>query len=359
MKKMFKIFTLLLLFALLFVPTRSAQAQGPNPGGDGRVIFGSNFTLEKGDTFGGDLVVFGGNVTIEEEASLNGNLVVIGGTIKSNGETQGDVVVVGGQVSLEKSALVTGDVVTIGGQLHQAEGAEIQGEVVNNVAPNITLPNGRVPPTTIPEVPGVPAIPGIPEISRPNINISYNPFGEFMRVFGSALIVSFLGILATLFFQVQLARVSQAVITQPLMTTSIGLLTIVVMILAAFTLILLPLVGLGLIPLALAWLFGVVSMGQEIGERFAKAMRQDWQPVITTGIGTFVLVFIVASIQSLNHLLPFMACVTWVVPVLIALLAIGAVVITRFGSRPVQVPALTVYTPPNPPSDPGQVPPAS
>lgn len=346
---MLKFFGLLIVLTLLLVPPRPVLAQGINPDGDGQIIFGSNFTLESGDTFVGDLVVFGGNVTIEEDAVLNGSLVVIGGTIRSNGEMQGDIVVMGGQVSLEQAALVTGDVVTIGGQLERAEGAEIEGDVVNNAAPDILLPNGRIPPT-------LPDTPGVPDIPRPEVRINYNPFGEFMRVFGSAILVSFLGVLATLFFQSHLARVSQAVVAQPLMTTSIGLLTIVVLIVAALTLILLPLVGLSLIPLGFAWLFGVISIGQEIGERLARALRQDWQPVISTGAGTFVLVFIVASVQSLNHLLPFMACVTWIVPALVGLLAVGAVVITRFGTRPVQVPALTVYTPP---TDSGPLPPAA
>src|SRR5215211_3491690 len=351
MKKTFKIFALFTLLALLLLPTRSVYAQGPDPESGGQVIFGRDFTLESGETFEGDLVVFGGNVTIEEDASLNGNLVVIGGTIKSNGETKGDVVAVGGQIDLDEAARVTGDVVTVGGQLQQAEGAEIEGEVVNNIAPDIVLPTGRIPPTA-------PNTPSVPEIQRPNINIDFNPFGEFMRVFGSALLVSFLGILGTLFFRDRLDRVSQAVISQPLMTSSIGLLSVVVIILTAITIILLPVAFLGLIALAFAWLFGVVSIGQEIGDRLAKALQQDWQPVITTGLGTFVLVFIVASIQSLNHLLPFMACVTWILPALVGLLAIGAVVITRFGSRSAQVPTLTVYTPPTPPSGSGQVPPA-
>jgi hypothetical protein len=58
----------------------------------------------------------------------------------------------------------------------------------------------------------------------------------------------------------------------------------------------------------------------------------------------------------MNNLLPFMACVTWILPVLVGLLAIGAVVVTRFGARPIQTPALTVYTPP---TDSGQAPPAA
>ena len=65
-KTTFKLFILFVLVTLVLVPARSAYAQGPNPNNGGRVIFGSNFTLEKGDTFNGDLVVFGGNVTLEK-----------------------------------------------------------------------------------------------------------------------------------------------------------------------------------------------------------------------------------------------------------------------------------------------------
>jgi hypothetical protein len=339
MKKTFKFFTLFILFALLFVPTRSARAQGPNPDGGGQVIFGSNYTVKSGDTFEGDLVVFGGNVTIEENASLNGDVVVIGGTVKSNGKTSGSIVVVGGQVSLEKSAQVAKDVVMIGSQLDKADGAEVKGNIVNNAAPNISVPAARIPPTE-------PNAPSVPVISFPNVHITYNPFGEFIRVFGSALFVSFLGILGTLFFRDHLNRVSQAVVSQPLMTGSIGLLSIVVIFFTAVTIIGIPLAFLGLIALGFAWLFGVISMGQEIGDRLAKAFRQDWTPVIATGLGTFVLVFIIASFQSLDKLMPFIGCVTWIFPVLVGLVAVGAVVITRFGTRPVPVPGLTVYTPP-------------
>jgi hypothetical protein len=338
MKITFRVLTLFAFLALLLLPTGTAHAQGPNPDG-GRVIFGNDFTLKSGDTYSGDLVVFGGNVTIEDEAELQGNLVIFGGTASSNGGIQGDVVIIGGQVNLDENAVVSGDVVTIGGQLDRAEGAEIGGEVVNNVPPNVDFPNGQIPP--------------VPDFQIPNVvNVGFNPFMEFGRVLGSSILMAFLGMLAALFFQDRLDRVSQAVVAQPLTTSSIGLLTIVVMLLVAITIILLPFVLLGLIPLAFAWLFGVISIGQEIGERFAKALRQDWAPVITTGLGTFALVFVLNSVHSMNNLLPFMACVTWIIPALVGLVAIGAVVVTRFGARPVQSPALTVYTPPADPPAP-------
>jgi hypothetical protein len=209
--------------------------------------------------------------------------------------------------------------------------------VVNNIPPDVNIPNGQIPPT--------------PDFELPNVvNVGFNPFMEFGRVLGSSIFMAILGMLAALFFQERLDRVSNAIVAQPLMTSSIGLLTIVVMVLVAITIILLPFVVLGLIPLAFAWLFGVISIGREIGDRFARAVRQDWAPVITTGLGTFALVFVVNSVHSMNNLLPFMACVTWIIPAIVGLVAIGAVVVTRFGARPVQSPALTVYSPP--PADP-------
>jgi len=345
MKLTFKYLTLFILLALLLIPARSAHAQGVSTDG-GQVIFGSNFTIESGDEFNGDLVVFGGNVTVEQGADLNGNLFVFGGTVSADGNVNGDVVVIGGQVQLEEKAVVGGDVVTIGGQVQQAEGATVKGEVIHNVSPEIQLPNGSMSSNGNTPSVHLPAV----------INTHFNPFSEFGRVLGSAIVVAFLGVLAALFFQPQLDRVSQAAVRQPMMTTSIGLLTLVVLFVATLSIILIPVVLLSLIPLAFAWLFGVISIGQEIGDRFARAIRQNWTPVVATGVGTFVLVFIVASIQSLNSLAPFLLCLTLIVPFLVGFLAIGAVVITRFGTRSVQGPAMTVYTPP---TDPGQMPPTS
>lgn len=331
----FKLFTLFILVTLLLVPTSSAYAQGPNPGSGGQVIFGNNFTLEKGDTFDGDLVVFGGNVTIEEEANLNGNLVVIGGTINSNGETKGDVVVVGGQISLEKLALVTGNVVTIGSQLTRAEGARIEGEVVNNVAPNLTFPSGRIPPTA-------PDVPSVPNVPSPNIHIDYNPFAEVFWIVFWAVFVSGFAMLLALFWQPQLERAGKVIVSQPLMTGAIGLLAFFVAAILFLTIIP-PVIAF------FAWLFGVVAMGSEVGERFTKSLNQTWSPVLSVGFGTFLLMLVGGAIG----LIP---CLGGLILFLLGMVGIGAAVTTWFGLRNPQVPAMTVYTSP---TDTGQVPPAS
>lgn len=334
MKMIIKIFTLFTLLALFLMPASPAYAQGPNPDG-GQVIFGSNYTVESGDTFEGDLVVFGGNVTIEEDASLNGNVVVIGGTIKSNGETKGDVVAVGGQINLEESARVGGNVVTVGGQLAQAEGAEIAGDVINNVAPDIVLPPARIPPTDS-------NVPVVPDIPSPNINIRFNPIAEVFWIFFWAVIVAAFSMLLSLFWQPQIERTGNVIITQPLMTGAIGLLAFFVAAILFLTIIP-PVIA------AFAWLFGVVAMGSQVGERFSKAVNQVWSPVLTIGFGTFLLMLVGGAIG----LIP---CLGGMVLFLLGMLGIGGSVITWFGVRLPQVPAVTVYAPP---TDQGQVPPAS
>ena len=334
MKIIYKILTFFSLLALMLMPASPAYAQGPNPDG-GQVIFGRSYTLESGETFEGDLVVFGGNVTIEDDATLNGNLVVIGGTIKSNGETNGDVVAVGGQISLEESAQVAGNVVTVGGQLEQAEGAKIAGDVINNVAPDIVLPTAKIPPTA-------PGTPNVPDIPTPNINVHFNPFAEVFWIFFWAVIVAAFAMLLSLFWQPQIERTGNVIITQPLMTGAIGLLAFVVAAILFLTIVP-PLIA------AFAWLFGVVAMGSQVGERFSKAVNQVWSPVLTIGFGTFLLMLVGGAIG----LVP---CLGGMALFLLGMLGIGGSVITWFGVRLPQVPAVTVYTPP---TDSGPVPPAA
>jgi len=330
MKKTFKLIILLTLLALFLLPTGSVYAQGPNPS-DGRVLFGTNFTLETGDTFDGDLVVFGGNVTIEEDATLKGDLVVIGGTVESNGQTVGDVVVVGGQVTLAESAVVAGDVITVGGQLDQAEGATVEGDVVNNVAPNFEFPNGRVPP----EVPVV-------DVPNPGFNFNFNPFGQVFGIFSWAVVVSAFAMLLALFWQPQLERAGGIVVSQPVMAGSIGLL-------AVFLGVILFLTVIPPIVVAFAWLFGIVAMGSEVGQRFSKAINQTWSPVLTIGFGTFLLMLVGGAIG-------IVPCLGGLMQFLLGLLGIGGAMLTWFGSRTIGMPAVTIYTPP---TDSGQIPPAS
>lgn len=93
-------------------------------------------------------------------------------------------------------------------------------------------------------------------------------------------------------------------------------------------------------------------MGSQVGERFAKAVNQVWSPVLKIGFGTFLLMLVGGAIG----LIP---CLGGMALFLLGMLGIGGSVITWFGVRLPQAPAVTVYTPPTPPTGSGELPPAS
>ena len=237
-----KLTTLILLLALLFLPTASVQAQSPD--GNDVFLIGQNYTLKSDETLDGSLAVIGGNAVIEEDSTVNGDVVLIGGNLTINGDVSGnvaiiggnltisgaidgDVAVVGGQSKLTETAKVDGDIATIGGQVEKEPGAEVSGEIVNN-APLFNIPD--VP--NVPNVPNVPDVPGVPNVPNapdaPNFNVDVNPLWEVVNVIWRAIAVAAIGMLLTLFLQPQLERVADAITRQPLMAGSFGLLAVVV-----------------------------------------------------------------------------------------------------------------------------------
>ena len=318
MKNTFKLLALTLLLALILLPASVVYARGSSGRMlDGRVIFGDNFTLQSGDTLNGDLVVFGGNVQIEADAMIQGDMVVIGGNVTLNGTVTGSTVIIGGSTTMNESAVVKGDLVTVGGSLSRDPGSDVGGEVITN----IPAPDIRIPEIQSPTVPAPPT---------PEINFNYNPLFRFFRMFGTALAVSLLAMLASLFLQPQIERVSQVVVGQPVIAGSFGLLTGVlapfVLVILVITLILIPVAVLAAVALALAWLFGMIAIGTEVGERFTHAINQTWAPPLTAGTGTFLMMLVVGGIGMVP-------CIGWLATFLVALLGVGGVVLTMFGTQ--------------------------
>ncbi len=336
-----KLLTFILLLALLFVPTASAHAQSPN--GDDVLLIGQNYTLNSDETLNGSLAVIGGNALIEEDAVVNGDVVLIGGNLTINGDISGniaiiggnltvsgkidgDIAVIGGQAVLTKTAKVNGDIATIGGQVEKEPGAEVSGDITNN-APLVDIP--AIPDIpNIPNVPDSPSSPNVPDV--PNVDLNVNPLWEVVNVIWRALAIAAIGMLITLFLQPQLERVADAITRQPVLAGSFGLLAVVVtplaMLIMIITLILIPVAIVVALLVPLAWLFGMIALGQQVGERFTKAINQTWADVLSTGFGTFLLVLVTGFIG----LIP---CFGWLLSFIITLFAIGGVAMTWFGTR--------------------------
>ena len=324
-----KLITFILLLALLILPARNVYAQSPS--GD---VFrmGQSFTLKSGETLTGNIAVVGGNLTIEKDAIVNGDTVIVGGNLTMDGQVNGDVVVVGGnltvsstvnggivvvggQVHLTKTAVVMGDISSMGGQVDKDPGAEVSGNIVNNA-----------PPINIPEVNNVPSLPDAP--TPPAADVS--PFWQAAGVVGRSIAIALIGMLLVLFLHPQLEQVADKVMGQPLMAGGYGLLALIVtpfaIVVMAVTIIMIPVALLTVFILPIMWLFGMIALGHEVGERFTKAINQTWAPVLATGFGTFLLLLV-------SGLFGLIACIGWLVPFLLALLAIGGVVRTLLDSR--------------------------
>ena len=74
--------------------------------------------------------------------------------------------------------------------------------------------------------------------------------------------------------------------------------------------------------------FGWIAIGQEIGRRIGAAFGQDWSNPVQAGVGTFALTFVVSSFNFV-----FWDIVGWMVGITVAAVGLGAVLLTRFGTR--------------------------
>jgi hypothetical protein len=356
MKTLHKLTVFLLLMVLMLAIPSSALAAGPNEEGQpDEFVFGGDYTLENGDTLRESLVVFGGSAEIELNATVQGDVVIMGGSLTCNGLIEGNVMIMGGTAELGATAVVEGDLVTLGGSLERAPGATVEGDVVGEI-PGIFKFGTEIEPIVIP-----------PFNSDFYNGISYIPpvWGGlwFLWVPFAMLTMAALAMIIVMFWPKPIERVARAAASQPLASGGMGLLTLIVlpfallfMVLTCVLILAIPIV---VIALGLATLLGWVALGLELGQRIAAALKQDWHPALAAGLGVFILTLVAAGVDQAFKIVWWLSCVGWVIPTVIGVVALGAALLTRFGTRdyptPVAAPApaaepVAEALPPQPPA---------
>lgn len=307
MKTMLKLFLpfILMTFLLLALPGQALAAQLV------KVIVGGTFTLESGETLDEDLTVVGGTVVLEEGSTVNGNIFVLGGSLEINGVVNGDVVATGGYIKLGESALVEGDITSAGGYVDQDAGAQINGEIQSELTGPFPL-----------------VLPGIARL--PVLQFTVSPIWNGLWFVAQVLILAALAVLIAMFFPKQLERVNRTIAAQPLIAGSMGLLTgfifPFVVLFLVITICLIPVALVGGVLLGVLLLFGWVAFGLEVGQRLAVLFKQEWAAPISAGVGTFVLTLVIGGAGKIW-------CIGWLFPTAVALVGLGAALLTRFGGR--------------------------
>ena len=294
-------------------------------GDGGRIIFGDSFTLESGEVMDGDLVVLGGSVVMERRSRVAGNVVVMGGSARVAGEVNGDVVTFGGNVVLQSTAVVDGDLITIGGNVQRDRGAVVRGNEVEGL-----------------EFEGLPRIEPFP--TRLNFDRSGDRwFSSIFNIFGNivvALALAAIGLLVVLFWPKQTEVVGQAVLSAPLPSAGVGLLTgvvaVVLIILLTITICLSPVAFLLGVALLVAGIFGWIAIGLLVGRRLLEAFNVKGITSLMAVAAGILLISVLRAIPCLGGIFGFV----------VGCAGLGAVVLTRFGR---QTYPLSTPVPPAPP----------
>jgi predicted flap endonuclease-1-like 5' DNA nuclease len=307
-RRLWTVMVVAMLLAL-FLPTNAVLAD--DGGNGGRVVFGDDFVLRSGDSLYGDLAVFGGDVTLEAESTVDGDMLVMGGSVAANGEIDGDVVVFGGNVDLGETAVVDGDLITVGGAVSGAEQA-----VRGRISEGFSLP--ALPRILAPSTPGRwRSWPG-----SGNVVLSW--FLGGLRAFATALVLALLALVVVSLWPKQTKLLANTIWEAPAASVGMGFLTYLVvaglLVLLIITICLSPLLALAT---AVSFLLGWIALGWLVGRRLLIALKaKDVAPIWEASLGVLLLT-----------LLGAIPCIGWLVWVVGGAFGLGAVALTRFGTR--------------------------
>jgi cytoskeletal protein CcmA (bactofilin family) len=321
-----------------------------------RIITGEDYVLESGQVERGAIAVLAGSVTIEDGATVDGDLTALAGDVSIAGTVDGSVVVLGGSVNIDETAVISGDCVLFGGQVQIDEAAQVDGEIVTNPEGGWLPFRGAEREFSVPEIPGIPEVPGVPDTPRlpdvtaPRVVVQQRTsFAE--RVGGAFLTAIGAGVAAlliTLFWPRHTDRVRSTIIREPVASglvgfatfVAAGLITPVLLILATILIIVLCVGLLGYPLIAFAWLLilaagllGWSAIGLIAGRWMVSRLGlQGVTPAMEAGLGAFAITLILGVVGAIW----FVGVAAWLANLVLASMALGATILTRFGRRDYQ-----------------------
>ena len=259
--------------------------------------FGRAVEVTEGEVICSDLTSFGGPVTINGQ--VDGNVVTFGGNVVVTGKVNGNITLYGGNLNLQGDARVNGDIHVCGGQLAEDTNSELHGNV-------FTCPKS------------------IGELILSDGGPSFH--------FWFTLAWIILGMLLSTLLPEHVMFVRSTVQNKAKRSLALGFLTILLapaILVVLITLIIsIPLAILVVIVLLAAWALGTVAIGTLIGDRLLRSIAPQHNTRLTQVIVGIALLTLVGSLPVIG----------FITSIGTGSLGIGAVFLSRFGTRLYQPP---------------------
>lgn len=253
-----------------------------------------------------NIVKINSDVVIEEDTKVN-NVVVLGGQITVHGTVEKHVVAIGGSVVLTRTALVGGDVTALGGIIVVGNGADVHGSLMEINSSNISD--------------------AISDI----LSDDWQGWSWLFAIFSLVVFLATL-LIATLIVTLipkPILRISEGIALHTYRATISGFIGLL-MIAPVAILLTLSVVGIVLIPLEImlvagAAVFGFIAVARITGQRILALMKKPSDSLIRQVFWGLLILWIVGWIPYVG----------WMIKVLAIVLGMGAVMITRFGTKKV------------------------
>lgn len=293
------------LFLLVLLPLLLAGCAGEEAEGAAlTLIWGGTYDYTAGTTLPGDVLMIDGRVLLAEGARVEGAFYMLGGALESEGAIGGDAVILGGAASFGEDAHIAGNLDFATGIPVAVSPGVVQGRQTERIA-------GIGPDALAPE--------------------DETGIDDFLWALFSYVLLGLAAAWLAARRPALLARVAEAAIHHPLVGGAVGLLAAAVtpalLVLMAFTVVLLPVTTLGIVLMLLVSSYAQAALGWALGQRFAKWW--GWTPSRATFAGVVVLLVLL----WLLRLVPLVGDVLFL---LIVVVAVGAVLLTRFGTAAYQ-----------------------
>ena len=276
-----------------------------------------------------EMVTIMGNAIVD--GVVNGDCVTVMGNVTVNGTVRGELVCVGGRITLGPGAEVRGEVVSVGGGVDAHATARIRGDKVT-----VTIPGFR-------------GLGGwVAEWFEDGLGKARVLPHNHQWAWGAAAVLVLLNVLFAAMFSGAVTASARAVETRPVFAFVNGMLVMllapVLFVLLAASVIGIPLVPVAVAGLFLCWFLGTIGIYCFCGQQFGLGDR----PVLAALVGNLVFLLLYA--------LPIVGFAVWSVTGLMGLgAAVTAMGTKRRESREARLAARRAVAPPAPSTPPPPV----